>query len=222
MNVTIDRECMSLKEYAQQLCREIVDKVQFTKTEHVSTTLPQATTSHVSNPDRPWKIVGGVAIAAGVLTIISSNSFWGYLLGAGGLASLYIGTTKATSKSKNQPQSKVKSPLSGLEFSERVLEATKEIEDKWKHKVESAKTAVQRAITDAAVDESLKQSLMGETYYTERINFDVSSLVDRLTVASDEGLADRIVKEYTEKMREKIQTVCNAQVRVYDSISKQL
>lgn len=222
MNVTIDRECISLKEYAQQLCKEIVDKVQFTKTESVSTTLPQTTTSHVSNPDRPWKIAGGVAIAAGVLTVISSNSVWGYLLGVGGLASFYVGTTKTPSKAKNQPQSKVNSPFSGLELSETVLDVTKEIESKWKNKVESAKTTVQRAITESAVDESLKQSLMGETYYTERINFDVSSFVDRLTVATDEGLANRIVKEYIEKMREKIQSVCNAQVGVYDNISKQL
>lgn len=222
MNVTIERECSSLKEYAQKLCKEIVDNVQFTKTGTLSVILPESTTSHVSNPDRPWKIAGGVAIAAGVLTIISSNSFWGYLLGAGGLASFYIGTTKTPSKANKQTPSNTCSSFSGLELSEKILEVTKEIETKWRNKIEEVKNAVQRAIASSAADDSLKQSLMGETYYTERINFDVSSYVERLAVATDEGLANRTVREYVERMRDRIQAVCHTQVEVYMNISKKL
>lgn len=221
MNVTIDKECISLKDYAQQLCKD-VNQFQFDKTETRPVPVPQSTTSHVSNPDRPWKVAGGVAIAAGVLTIISSNSLWGYLLGAGGIASWYIGSTKKQSNVKKQPQSQVGSFYLGLDLSERILEFTKEIEGKWNKKVELAKTSVQRVITSSSSDEFLKQSLMGETYYTERINFDVSSFADRLAVVADENLANSIVKEYTVKFIGKIQSVCEAQIRVYNNISKQL
>lgn len=222
MNDIINKECISLRECANQLCLEVHSKLQVPKIDSQVISTSQRHPSNVSNPDRPWKIAGGIAMAAGVLTIITSNSFWGYLLGAGGLASIYVGTTKKHSTSNSNSHSQETSSISGLDISERILNLTKEIEKKWKEKVEASKKEVQRAIESSHVDDQMKQLLMGETYYTERLNFDVSSFVDRLTLTNDINTANSIIEEYKDNMCANIRSVCESQVKIYTNISDQL
>lgn len=168
---------------------------------------------------------GAASIVCGVVAIAASNSAWGYLLGAAGIGALCVGAKKkndSADKGDDKVSSRGTSSVDGSEIADKVMEITKEIESEWTRRVEEAKGTVQREITKSAVGEEVKQSLMEDTYVTERVNLDVNGTMDALYAANDIVSITGIVKSYLRSVDTTVKEAAQKQTSIYETIAKKL
>lgn len=226
MNTKIENTCNELNAFAQSLKQNVASQIKgsLQKQEVVVLRVPQVRPrGGVANPERPWVVGGAAALAVGVLGAIFSDGSWSYVLGGAGLVSILYGQTKK--KPKNEcSESQTVQPVSepkGFEVASRVIEISKDVEKKWRDKVEEAKSMVQRAIEDSNVSSELKDSLIGKTYTTERVSIDFDDVVSRLeSQASSAYLA--ILSDYGKMVNNSIDKAADEQIAIYRYISQKL
>ena len=231
MNTNIDNVCKGLYNFAQCLKEEVSKKFKKVLLQNISTPTNMSTVRpqsyrHVSNPERPWMLTGGVALAIGVVGIFSSGGTWSYILSAAGVGSLLYGQSK-----KKRPENSNSNPtanstiatseLKSYEIAEKVIEISKSVEAKWRAKVEECKSSVQQAIQASSASEEDKDSLLSQTYTTERVSLDFDTVVARLessVVTSYLG----ILSEYGIYVNRCIDKAVNEQITIYNNISQKL
>lgn len=224
MNTIISKECDSLREFASNLTHEAKTSLSVTNmAASATTTSARHSGSNVSHPERPWIIAGGASLAIGVISAISTNSVWSYVLGACGVASLYVGSTKkAPARSQKDDGASTATSVLGLEYADKILSVTRDIEDKWRNRVEEAKSNVQRAIAVSVADDDTRQSLIEKTFFTERINMQVDKYVSRLSETADRSVIIGTVSDYLKALTDTTESVSRKQTEIYMQISQEL
>lgn len=226
MNTKIENTCNELNAFAQSLKQNVANQIKgiLQKQEVVALRVPQVQPQGgVSNPERPWVVGGASALAVGVLGAIFSDGSWSYVLGGAGLISIIYGQTKKKPKNEYSGSQTVQ-PVSGpkgYEVASRVIEISKYVENKWRDKVEEAKSIVQRAIEDSNVSSELKDSLIGKTYTTERVSIDFDDVVSRLESQSSSAYP-AILSDYGKMVNNSIDKAADEQIAIYRYISQKL
>lgn len=229
MNTNIDNVCKGLCNFAQCLKEEVSKELKKVLPQNISTptnmsTVRPQSARHVSNPERPWMLAGGVTLAIGVVGIFSSGGTWSYLLSAAGAGSLLFGQSKKkrpenSNSTANSTNATIE--LKSYEIAEKVIEISKSVEAKWRAKVEECKSSVQQAIQASSASEEAKDSLLSQTYTTERVSLDFNSVVSRLesgVVTSYPG----ILSDYGIYVNRCIDKAVNEQISIYNNISQKL
>ncbi|MBD5185183.1 MAG: hypothetical protein HDS92_01100 [Bacteroidales bacterium] len=227
MNAKIDAICQGLSDFAQSLTQEAARKTkEILLQEGNVAPLKNAERpmTYVSNPERPWMVAGGVALAAGIVgAVFSDDTSWPYILGAAGVASIVYGQSKkktpegpdttATGHSAHGPKS--------YEIAEKVIEISKMVERKWRDEVENCKGMVQRTIEASPLSAEAKDSLLGETYTTERVSIDFGAIIARLNSQPATSFP-LILSEFERIVTSSIDKAAAEQIAIYKKISQPL
>lgn len=227
MNANIDNICNGLCNYAQSLKREvnimIKNIIPQREALSISTSMANEKSSHVSNPERPWMVAGGTALAVGILGAILSGHSWSYIVGGMGIASIIYGQTKKKPQEITgvSPQRQSLSAPKGYEIAEKVIEVSKMVEEKWRAKVEECKGMVQRVIENSSASLEVKDSLMGQTYTTERITIDFDTIVSNIE-SQQASSYPSILSEYEKMINNCIDMAMADQIAVYKNISQKI
>ncbi len=218
MNQNIESICKSLEAASgdlQMFAKENLANIAVAP--RPTSTVVATTTTY---PGRPWKVAGTAGIIVGVIGLLSSNSIWPYIVGAAGLGSVCYGMTR-----KPEQDSQVSSPTSSSTptyvMAEKLLQVIKEVEKKWKEKVETAKDGVQGVINASQLSNSAKDELLGETYYTERISIDETPMVTALENAAPTEVT-MLINTSSSMITQSIRETAVKQISVYQSISAKL
>lgn len=226
MNIKIDNICNGLNAFAQNLKQDATAQIKEIPPRQRAVPIrePQAhQQSVISNPERPWIVAGGTALAVGVLGAIFSNGSWSYVLGGMGVVSILYGQSKKRPKNEYY-ESQSAQPMSepkGYEVAGKIIEISKIVEKKWRDKVEESKSLVQQAIEDSNASLELKDSLMGKTYTTERISIDFDDVVSRLD-SQPSSTYPSILSEYGRILSNCIDKAAYEQIAIYKSIAQKL
>ncbi|MBD5342535.1 MAG: hypothetical protein HDR93_04655 [Bacteroides sp.] len=228
MNTKIDIICTGLRDFAQSLKAEAKHDIANILPKQGSVVPPSRTpgsksNNHVSNPERPWMLAGGAALVIGAIGAISSGGTWSYVLGSAGIASIIYGQTKKNGHEISvnaRPVDSTPEPKS-YEVAEKVIEIAKSTEAKWRDKVEDCKSSVQRIIESSSVSADEKDSLLSQTYTTERISIEFGTYLTRLESASVSSFP-LILADYEAYVGSLIEKVAKDQIAIYNSISAKL
>lgn len=226
MNATIDNICKGLRDFAQSLKQDSARKIEEILSKSSEMTIPETLgrpRSHVSNPERPWVVAGGTALAVGVLGAIFSGGAWSYVVGGAGLASILYGQTQKKPQEGHSgvvPRPAVAEPK-GYEVAEKVIAVSKMVEDRWRAKVEECKGMVQRAIEASDATAETKDSLIDQTYTTERVTIDFDGVVSRLDAQPASSFAS-ILSDYERTVLSCIDKAAEEQIAIYRNISQKL
>ena len=227
MNIIINNVCNELHEFSTSLKQDAAKRIKdiLPKAAVQTPSAPVRQGGHVSNPERPWHITGVASIAVGVIgAFTSSGSAWPYIVGAAGVASVIYGQTKKSSGEKDTSQQFANThntELKAYEVSEKVIEISKMVENKWREKVESCKSKVQAAITESSVSTDIKDTLMSDTYTTERISIDYDDVMHQLESKPSSSYS-AILAEYERTVANCISKAASQQVAIYSNISQKL
>lgn len=228
MNTNIDAICSDLNNFAKSLKEEVALQIKNIlppeATNPETTTLArQRTNRHVSNPERPWMVAGGVALAVGIIGILSSGGTWSYLLSATGVGSMLYGQSKKKQHESNTYSQSVSTPIEpkSYEIAKKIIEISKSIEAKWRVKVEDCKSSVQRVIKSSSASVDDKNSLLSQTYTTERVSINFDTYVIRIESASVSS-NHLILLEYKEYVDSCIAKAATEQIAIYNNISQNL
>ena len=225
MNNSIIAITNSLKYFSDSLCGELEKAFKEEKISTAPQKRVEISKSNISNPERPWIVGGATALVVGTLTAIFTNSWWSYLIGGCGIVSLCIGAGQKNNRGRTKSyQHPIQSPaINNFEVADKIVNITKEIENKWKNKVEDSKDKVQRAISQSTVSNTEKERLLSETYSTKRINFNFDPFVDKLSnnALSYENV-QQVVDDFVKKLTVTIQNITSEQINIYDIIAKQI
>lgn len=226
MNENINLVCNELHNFAQSLKQEASERIRAIRPKIENMPQPARqlqAQSQVSNPERPWIVGGAVALGAGVIGAVASDSSWPYALGTLGLISIGYGLTKKNSQplpANSQPAPSADTPK-GFELAEKVIEVSKSVQNSWRNKVEECKTAVQHAIERSSAPETTKAEVMSLTYTTERISISFDTAVSG--IESQPATAySAILSEFERTVTAEIDKAANTQIAVYTNISNKL
>lgn len=229
MNTTIDNVCSGLRNFAQSLKDEASNELKnilplVATTPATVTAYPQQSNRQVSNPERPWMLAGGAALAIGVVGILSSGGTWSYLLSVAGVGSLLYGQSKKKHQVNNNStanSTNTTTELKSYEIAEKVIEISKSVEAKWRAKVEECKSTVQRAIQSSSAAEDDKNTLLSQTYTTERVSLNFDSVVGRIESSAATSYPG-ILTEYGLYIGNCIDKAANEQIAIYNKVSQKL
>lgn len=226
MNTNINTICVELRSFEHSLKEEVAHQVKNIIPKRVEMTTPPVrpqSNGQVSNPERPWTIGGSVAIAVGIIGILSSGGTWSYILGAVGVGSVLYGQTKMKKPESAKNSQSVNTPVGvkSYEVAEKIIEISKSVEAKWRAKVEDCKGAVQRAIESSSISSDNKESLLSQTYTTERVSINFDTYVTRIESASSTTYPI-ILREYEGYVKNCIAKAVDEQIAIYNSISDKL
>lgn len=226
MNSVIDNINQGLRNFAQSLKQEATAEIKNALPKSSPAPVPVRPAhgdSNVSNPERPWVVAGGAALAVGIIGILCSSGSWSYILGGAGLASIIYGQSqKRPQDNRAVPQSLTSFPEpKGYEVAEKLIAISKMVEDKWRSKVEECKGAVQNAIQAASVSPETKDSLIGLTYTTERINIDFDPIISKLDTATPAAFLS-ILAEFEGIVTRSIDKAVSEQTAIFNNISQKL
>lgn len=224
MNATISNVCSDLKTFAMSL-EDIAsaDINRLIVTNVATATQPSITTSCPSNPERPWMLAGGVALGVAVIGALASKGIWPYIIGIGGIASIAYGKAKSShdNGSKHVTPTQSQHSLQSYEVIEQILEICKVIENKWRDKVEEAKSIVQAEIESSDVDTSTKDMLFSQTYTTERISINTAQVTNAIENQPSEH-RQQILIDFLSQVKNDIQQTLLSQVKIYSNISEKV
>ena len=226
MNNSIIAICNSLKSFADSLCGELEKAFKEEKILSVSLQRVEISKSNISNPERPWMVGGATALAVGTLTAIFTNSWWSYLIGGCGIVSICIGAGQKNNQGKNKPTqyNTIPSPsINNFEVADKIINMTKQIENKWKNKVEDSKDQVQRAINQSTISNTEKERLLSDTYSTKRINFNFDPFIEKLNDNSlPSEYVQKVIEDFVKQLSTTIRKIASEQINIYDIIAKQV
>ena len=225
MNNSIIAITDSLKSFSNSLCGELEKAFKEKKISTVPQQRVEISKSNISNPERPWMVGGTTALVFGTLTAIFTNSWWSYLIGGCGVVSLCIGAGQKNNRGRTKSfQYPIPSPsINNFEIADKIVNITKEIENKWKNKVEDSKDQVQRAISQSTISNTEKDRLFSETYSTKRINFNFDPFIEKLSInASSYEYVQKVVDDFVKQLTDTIQKISSEQIKIYDLIAKQI
>lgn len=226
MNEEINKICKGLRDFAQSLKQDAARKIKDILPKPESMSIPDMRSnpqSHVSNPERPWVVLGGSALIVGVLGAIFSHGAWAYVVGGAGVASILYGKTQKKPQDRttvSTARQSISEPK-GYEVAEKVIETSKMVEDKWRAKVEECKGMVQRVIEASSASVDTKGSLIGQTYTTERISIDFDAIISRLD-SQPASSYPSILSEYERMVNTCIDKAAAEQIAIYQNISQKL
>lgn len=226
MNDVINSVCIELQDFSRVLKEDASKSIKniLPKSTPQIPSTPVRQGSQVSNPERPWQVSGVAAIAVGVIGAFTSSGVWPYVVGAAGVASVIYGQTKKNSGRKETSVPYANAEMSepkAYEVSEKVIEISKMVENKWREKVESCKSKVQSAITASSASADIKDTLMSDTYTTERISIDYDDVMRQLE-SKPSSSYPAILAEYERNVTNCISKAVSQQVAIYSNISQKL
>lgn len=216
----------SLKSFSDSLCGELEKAFKENKISTVPQQRVEISKSNISNPERPWIVGGASALVVGTLTAIFTNSWWSYLIGGCGIVSLCIGAGQKNKRSRNNSFQNYTIPspsINNFEVADKIVNLTKDIETKWKNKVEDSKDQVQKVINQSNILNTEKERLISETYSTKRINFNFDPFIDKLSNnAISYEYVQKVVDDFVKELIVTIHKITSEQINIYDIIAKQI
>lgn len=224
MNPNISIVIESLNQCSLSLCKEVESEVtKMVQITHSPIQMMERTSNNISNPERPWIVGGGTALAVGTILAIFTNHWWSYVIGGCGIVSLCIGAGQRNNSnaSRNHNETnRLKPSFNALDFCDKIIELTKSIENKWREKVEYSKDIVQRAIHNSALSQPEQEKLLSDTFSTHRINFDYDSYIGKLSTGVSFEYAKQVIESFGKELQNSIRKVASEQIKIYSSIGE--
>lgn len=227
MNLAIENICTELQDFTRVLKQDASKQIKDILPKAPSTvpSAPVRPNGQVSNPERPWMVAGIAAVVAGGIGLFtSSGSAWPYVVATAGIGSVIYGNSKKTSGKEGrrlpQTDASVQKPKS-YEVSEKVIEISKMVENRWKEKVETCKAGVQQAVNASYAAVDLKDSLLNDTYTTERVSIDFDNVLNKLE-SHPASSYPIILSDYDRIVSAAVEKAATDQIAIYKKISQKL